>query len=222
METYLRALDKNPKVKEQCERSLTVSISRFFRDRGLWQVLENQILPGIVETHQEEIKVWFAGCACGEEVYSLAILRDRLKDRFEGVPRMDILATDMNPLYLDKAKARVFSRSSLKEVPVEIRNKYFRERKDGKQYQLLPFIIDNMTWERHNLLKDPPDQGFHLVFLRNNILTYYRDPLKSSAVKKVVECLTPRGFFVIGSHETRPPELDHLMSFSGYSYIFQK
>jgi len=65
---YLAELEKDDDVKKQCELMMTVSISRFFRDQMLWQVLENEILPGLIQVYKEKLLVWSAGCACGEEV----------------------------------------------------------------------------------------------------------------------------------------------------------
>ncbi len=76
--TYLLKLDKNEDARLQCEQNMAVSISRFFRDRKLWETLEKEILPELIEKHREKIAVWSAGCACGEEVYSLKILWGRL------------------------------------------------------------------------------------------------------------------------------------------------
>ena len=73
-EAYLGALGNDEELRAGFEALMTVSISRFFRDRGFWETLENQILPEIVDRHREGVKVWFAGCACGEEVFSFAIL----------------------------------------------------------------------------------------------------------------------------------------------------
>jgi chemotaxis protein methyltransferase CheR len=222
VEAYLLALDEVQELKEQCERLLTVSISRFFRDRGLWQTLEDHILPWIIDGREEGIKVWIAGCACGEEAYSFTILWDRLKGRFERLPRLEIWGTDMNPLYLYKAQARLFSRTSLKEVPSELRDTYFRQKRRGRQYQILPFMAENITWKVHDLLKDPPPgQGFDLVFLRNNLLTYYTDELKRPAFEKIVGCLSPQGILIIGSHEKLPSESESLIPLTGHSYIFQ-
>ncbi len=68
---YLLELDRSDKLRHECELLMTVSISRFFRDRKLWEVLEAEILPGLIEKRVKKIRVWSAGCASGEEVYSL-------------------------------------------------------------------------------------------------------------------------------------------------------
>jgi chemotaxis protein methyltransferase CheR len=220
-EVYLAALDGDLALREKCEVLMTVSISRFFRDHALWETLENQILPEIIRRDTERVKVWFAGCACGEEVFSFAILWDRLRDRFQTMPEISLLATDMNSVYLDRAHRRLFSLSSLKEVPEDVRLKYFKPLGKGNQYRIASSLAGGISWRLHHLLHDPPDRNFHLIFLRNNLLTYYQDALKTAAFLKVVDCLAPGGLLIIGSHEKRPLETNDLLPYSGYSYVFQ-
>lgn len=68
---YLLELDRSDKLRHECELLMTVSISRFFRDGKLWEVLQTGILPGLIEKSVEKMRVWSAGCASGEEVYSI-------------------------------------------------------------------------------------------------------------------------------------------------------
>ena len=70
MADFLVELDKNNDIRHHCEYLMTVSISRFFRDRGFWQDFKERILPKFMDADKEKIKFWSAGCACGEEVYS--------------------------------------------------------------------------------------------------------------------------------------------------------
>ena len=219
-EAYLRALADDNGLRAQCEILMTVSISRFFRDLGVWETLENQILPEIIHRHREGVKVWFAGCACGEEVFSFTILWDRLKDRFKALPRLKLLATDMNLGNLERARLGLYSRSSLKEVAADIRSKYF-ERQEGNQYRIASFLEKGISWGRHNLLDDPPDGNFHLIFLRNNLLTYYEEKIKKPAFEKVIDCLVPGGFLIIGSHEKLPLEKNGLSPYNEFPYIFK-
>lgn len=220
-EAYLLAIDNDKALRAQCEVLMTVSISRFFRDRGFWEICENQILPEIIHRNRERVQVWFAGCACGEEVFSFTMLWDRLQDRFLALPDLKVLATDMNLVYLERAQLGLFSRSSLKEVPPEVRTKYFKLQEETNQYRIAPSLQRGISWRLHNLLHDPPDQNFDLIFLRNNLLTYYEEALKTPAFQKVVDCLVPGGLLVIGSHEKLPLETNDLLPYSGYSYVFQ-
>ena len=220
-EVYLAALDNDQALREKCELLMTVSISRFFRDRGFWETLENQILPGIITGDTERAKVWFAGCACGEEVFSFAIVWDRLRERFQALPEIKILATDVNLVYLRRAQEGLYSLSSLKEVPEDVRSKYFKRQGEANQYRIASSLERGISWRLHHLLHDPPDPGFHLIFLRNNLLTYYRDALKTPAFLKVADCLVPGGILIIGSHEKLPLETADLLPYRGYSYVFQ-
>ena len=220
-EAYLLAMDNDEAVRAECEALLTVSISRFFRDRALWETLENEILPEIIRRNKERVKFWFAGCACGEEVFSFTILWDRLKNRFHVLPELEVLATDMNTLYLKRAQLGVFSLSGLKEVPADVRSKYFKRQGKAKQYKIASSLETGVSWKLHHLLHDPPDGNFHLIFLRNNLLTYYEKALKTPAFQKVVDCLVPGGFLIIGSHEKLPFETHDLLPYRGFSYIFR-
>jgi chemotaxis protein methyltransferase CheR len=218
---YCMALEGSEELRRACERLMTVSISRFFRDHRLWDILESQVLPEIIEDKRGDIKVWSAGCGCGEEVYSLKIVWDRLQSSLEGVPGLTILATDMNPVYLDKAQAGVYSWSSLKEIPEELRSTYFEAQPKGRLYKVSPHLKKGIIWKIHNILSDPLGTDFHLIFLRNNLLTYYQNDLKVPAFLRVVNCLAPGGFLVIGTHEKLPPETVKLLSFR-HPQIFQR
>ena len=220
-EVYLSAIENDEALRAKCEVLMTVSISRFFRDRGFWEALENQILPEIVPRDMERVKVWFAGCACGEEVFSFAILWDRLRDRFQALPEIKMLATDINLVCLERAQKGLYPLSSLKEVPEDVRLKYFKRQGKASQYRIASSLETGISWRLHHLLHDPPDRNFQLIFLRNNLLTYYQEVLKTSAFLNVVDCLVPGGLLIIGSHEKLPLETTDLLPHSGYSYVFQ-
>jgi chemotaxis protein methyltransferase CheR len=83
MDAYLDKLDQSHKTRQACERLMTVSISRFFRDRQFWHTLEKKLLPELLESRAEKVKVWSAGCACGEEAYSFKIVWEGLKKSYD-------------------------------------------------------------------------------------------------------------------------------------------
>jgi len=222
VESYLLALDQNQDLRLKCEHLLTVSISRFFRDRVLWNTLENQIIPSIIMKNRDRLKVWSAGCACGEEVYSFKIIWEGLQSTAESLPKLEVLATDMNPVYLDRARSGIYPRSSLREVSEEIRSVYFEPKKSGRQYAVAPLLKMDILWKVHHLFSDPIRRDFHLIFLRNNLLTYYDERLSEPAFQKIVESLAPGGFLIIGSHENIPPGASNLIPVSGLPYLFQR
>jgi chemotaxis protein methyltransferase CheR len=219
---YLRELDRSYKVRHECELLMTVSISRFFRDRKLWHVLETEILPGFIEKRVEKIHVWSAGCASGEEVYTLKILWDGLKASASRFPKVEITATDMNPAYLERAKAGVYTSSSLKAVPEVFRSVYFMAQAGTRLYTIRTSMKSGVIWQVGHLLFDEPDSQFDLIFLRNNLLTYYLDEFKKPALGKVISHLFKGGLLIIGSHEKLPPNGLGLFPTGSLSYVLKK
>jgi chemotaxis protein methyltransferase CheR len=222
MSAYLCELGKSDETRHECERLMTVSISRFFRDRELWEVLDEEILPRLIEKQGDRIEAWSAGCGCGEEVYSLKMVWGRVRTSIHHSPELEITATDMNPIYLERAKAGVYGSSSLKEVSGRFVSTYFRAEAGEKLFAINDLQKKGIAWQIHNLLLDPPGSHFHLIFLRNNLLTYYQEDLEKTAFRKVIDCLSEGGFLIIGSHEKLPFESDDLRATGSLSYVFQK
>jgi chemotaxis protein methyltransferase CheR len=222
MADFLAELDKNDVIKHQCELLMTVSISRFFRDRGVWEYLKKNILPGFIRVDKENIKCWSAGCACGEEVYSLKIIWDLLSKDYSYIPGLNILATDINPTYLDRARAGIYTQSSLKEVTKEIQFGYFKQKGSKKLFEVKTLLKKDIEWKKHHLLSDAPGSNFDIIFLRNNVLTYYEDRLKNRAFSNVIKGLAPCGILVLGSHEKVPFETSVLKGVGPYSFVFRK
>ena len=206
MGEYIPALANDAELRRQAQRALSVSISRFFRDRALWQALGEQVLPMLARAGGSCVKAWSAGCARGEEVYSLRILWEQHRERHSagggGCMPLHILGTDLNPEYLAAARAGVYGASSLKEVPPAWRTRYFRARGSQGPYAVAEDLKQGVAWRTHDFTSEPPGQGFQLIFLRNNLLTYYDAEKRERALAKVLKVLAPGGFFVVGAHET--------------------
>jgi len=219
---YVRSLEGDEEVRNHCERLMTVSVSRFFRDRFLWKVLEGEIMPRIIEDNKDKVRFWSAGCACGEEVYSLRIVWESLRGRFDPMPELEIWATDMNPAYLGRAQDGIYPLSSLKEVPQELTEIYFTPYKRQGLYRVAPSLKKGILWKVHNLLFELGEFDFEVIFLRNSVLTYYKDELKRPVFRKVTGCLDQGGFLIIGSHEKIPIQSKDLIPFGRQPSIFKK
>jgi chemotaxis protein methyltransferase CheR len=221
-ETYLDLLNKSDAARKECERRMTVSISRFFRDRKLWLDLEEEILPAVIEKNKKAIRVWSAGCAGGEEVYSFKIIWDRLREKYTHQVQLAITATDVNPDAIGKARAGVYTKSSLKEVPREIQERYFDLRKSENRFDLKAFIKKGIDWKVQDIFEDPPGAAFDLIFLRNNLLTYYQDHLKNKGLDIVAGALAPDGWLIVGSHEKLPAERSDLQRHKSIPWAFRQ
>jgi len=197
---YLQVIKRRPEIRAECERRLLVTISRFFRDRQLWQAFRERLLPGLVGRFEAPIRIWSAGCAGGEEPYSLAMVWQSLP----GSPPLELLATDADVRCLDRARAGVYGRSSLKEVPDDIRTHFFDPQRGGRQFQIKPCLFRPIEWRLHQLLDPPPPGPFHAILLRNNLLTYHQGVSLQAAFGRILSVLTPGGYLVVGSHEKLP------------------
>ncbi|MFP5212015.1 MAG: CheR family methyltransferase, partial [Acidobacteriota bacterium] len=129
---YLSALGDNPAERGAARELLTVSISRFFRDVRLWDVLGGCILPEIVRGRTSPVRVWSAGCASGEEPYGFRILWNRY-GRLSGdpMPALELIATDVNPEVLERARIGLYPSSSLKEAHPSVLEDYFIPQENG-------------------------------------------------------------------------------------------
>jgi chemotaxis protein methyltransferase CheR len=204
IKAYLNLLGQSQALRRECELRMTVSISRFFRDQQLWHNLEEDVLPYMIKSEKKTLRIWSAGCARGEEVYSFKIVWERLKEKYEHLPQMEITATDMHPNYIAKARAGVYAKSSMREVHQKDREHYFDIRKGGNLFEVKAFLKMNIDWKMQDIFAEPPESRFDIIFLRNNLLTYYKKPLKEEGFTRVVKALAPDGWLIVGSHEKMP------------------
>jgi chemotaxis protein methyltransferase CheR len=221
IDQYLARLETDPGIRAECERRMTVSISRFFRDRRLWEILENHVLPEVSAQGRGSVRVWFAGCAGGEEVYSLRILWEEFAAGCKIPPALFVIATDVAPQYLERAREGIYPRGALREVDAERLARWFVH--VNKQHdRVKPSVKEGIDWRVHDFLADdPPAKDLDIVFLRNNLLTYYANQLAEPPLERVIDALRPAGFLVIGAKEEMPAAgLRRLRRYD--RYVFRK
>lgn len=204
LEGYLELIQKNASLRDECEACLRVTISRFYRDRRLWDHIGNRVLPELLARFPERVNAWSVGCACGEEPYSLAMAWEGLIDATGATSSLRILATDVDAGCMERARVGRYPLSSLKEVPDALKSRWFQKVPGSRQWQIDPMLQKRIEWQIHDLFDPPPRQTFHLIFLRNNLLTYHRGAVLETAFARIVGTLTPGGVLILGSHE-RPP-----------------
>ena len=219
---YLKLIEQQAESRSDCELLMTVPISRFFRDRYLWQILEKRLLPDLIARNPEQITVWSAGCACGEEVYSLKIVWERLKAHFEKLPQLKILATDRHPQRIIRARSGIYNRSSLREVAPDIRTGFFESLNGEKQFLIKEELKRGIDWATGDLQTEPPESIFHVIFLRNNILTYLGEEGQTSALITILDRLAPGGLFITGCRETLPLEIKELVPVLECPFVYKK
>jgi chemotaxis protein methyltransferase CheR len=209
VEAYLQQIDADAGIRADCERCLMVTISRFYRDRRLWDHLQARLLPAMADLFTDGLNAWSAGCARGEEPYSLSMVWEEIAANLSGAPELHLLATDANPQCLTHARQGVYPRSSLKEAPEHAVTRWF-EKWRGRTVRVDPSLRHRIDWQEHHLLDPPPGKTFHLILLRNNLLTYYQGERLQTALAAIIERLPPGGALILGSHERLPGGFDRL------------
>jgi len=183
-----------------------IPISRFYRDREVFSVLEEVVLPELARRSAARgdrvIRCWSAGCASGEEAYTLGILWQlSVQQDFPGVV-IDIFGTDVDEVVLRRAKRACYSPGSLKELPARYRERAFIER--DSLYCLRPELRRHMTFHLQDIRTDQPAGAFDLVLCRNSVFTYFQLPLQRAVLRRIGCRLTAGSFLVIGAHEHLP------------------
>ncbi len=164
LDEYLLKVKKDPEEQVLLSEIFTVTISRFYRDREVFDFLGNSIIPAIIKDKKgtEELRAWSIGCANGEEPYSLSLLwRTKFERDFPKV-RLEILATDINETLLKRAKIGRYKESSLKEVPEEIIRRFFII--ENGFYRIDRSIRESVEFRKHDIVHEKPFGGKDIVF----------------------------------------------------------
>lgn len=202
---YRRRLETHREEWNELDALLGIPISRFHRDREVFGALEREVLPALAQAASRSkrtmLAAWSAGCASGEEPYTLAILWGlRVQPQCPQLT-LRIVATDCDAQLLERARAGCYAASSLKELPADLRAAAFDER-DGRycvrpQWRGVEFL-------RQDLRREMPDGPFDLVLLRNVVATYYAPQVQREIVQRIAARMQPGGALVLGCHESLP------------------
>jgi len=219
---YLLKVQRDPGEKDRLSKILTVTISRFFRDKEVFDVIETSVLPAILQNKKKkDLKIWSIGCASGEEPYSLSLL---WKEKFEkDFPKthLSILATDIDERMIERAKEGRYKKSSLREVPDNILKRYFRI--ENQFYVVEQTIRESVEFRKQNILEEEPISGMDIVFCRNLAFTYFSKESQIKVLRKIAASLNGKGYLVIGKDESLPLVYPTLfIPFSQSEKIYQK
>lgn len=200
----------------------TVSISRFYRDREVFDCLGAAVLPALaraaLERRTGRLECWSAGCASGEEPYTLAI-QWRLSARVAGI-FLRILGTDLDARLLERARAACYPASSLKDLPPAWRWEAFEAR--GRQFCLREQYKQGVAFERQDLAAELPERQFDLVLCRNLAFTYFDAEHARLALGRIASRLRPGGALVVGIHEELPQAAGGFEAWPGCRAIFHR
>lgn len=193
-EKYILAMKQNPSVFDDFLSYMTINVSEFYRNPEQWVFLEKEVLPYLFQKFGKNLKIWSAACSTGDEPYSLVMTLAK----YMPLAQIQILATDIDRRALEKAKIGLYVDKSIEHVPSDLKKKYFTQ--VGSNYKIKDEIKNRVTFQRHDLLKDPYPRDCHLVICRN-VLIYFTEDTKDALFRRFYDCLIFGGTFFIGSTE---------------------
>lgn len=215
IDSYLRILesDSPESILEWKEliNGITIGESYFFRDKGQFSLLENRILPELIELRKKHrsLRIWSAGCSTGEETYSLAILLDKLMTDRHAWDVL-ILGTDINEESIKKAEQGLYGQWSFRRVESDLKNRFFRKKKD--RWEIDRKFRNMITFRTLNLVQDKfPNAGVDFnnmdLVLCRNLFIYFSKTAVCTVLKKLSTALADGGYLMTGHGELHEQDL---------------
>ncbi len=203
LDAYRALLEAQPGEAERLAGSFLIKVTTFFRDPEVFAALRERVVPELIaraRARGDELRLWSAGCATGEEAYSLAILvADALGDD-AGRPVVRLFATDLDREAVAYARRGVFSGKAVANVPEELLARHFTRRDDGT-YEVEKAVRGMIVFGEHDLGQRAPFPRIDLTLCRN-VLIYFTPPLQRRALQLFTYALRPGGYLVLGNSET--------------------
>jgi chemotaxis protein methyltransferase CheR len=204
---YAGYLDRNPDEYATLLDTLTINVTQFFRDPTVYAVFRDTVIPSLIEAktsrRQHLLRVWSAGCATGEEPYSLAMsLLDGIRrSRAEGVIP-SVTGTDIDRNALAVAKRGEYPIGALPHIPTMDRHRYVDI--DGDVFRMKPEVTRAVRFQYLNLFEDPPIHAVDVVFCRN-VFIYFNHDEQERMIRSFWDGLSSGGYLVLGRSERLSP-----------------
>ncbi|MEN2786278.1 CheR family methyltransferase [Sphingomonas qilianensis] len=218
---YIEQLRNSPDEPELLFREILISVTRFFRDAAIFRTLADAVLTNLVAAGAIDapIRVWVAGCATGEEAYSLAILFKEAFLKTECPRRVTIFATDIDDRAVDFARAGLYGDAIEADVDAERLERHFV--KEGSRYRIAKHIREMCVFSAHDLVKDPPFSKLDLISCRN-LLIYFEPGLQQRVMATFHYGLKVDGILLLGPSETVPTSARQFAAIDKRSRIYRR
>ncbi|HYS00936.1 MAG TPA: CheR family methyltransferase [Candidatus Eisenbacteria bacterium] len=180
--------------------TILINVTSFFRDPPAWEYLSAEVLPRLIAAKgaTEPIRVWSAGCASGEEAYTVAMVLVEALGMSQFRERVKVYATDVDEDALRKARQGIFVDKDLEEVPAGLREKYFEA--SGGRYLFRGDLRRTVIFGRHDLLQDAPISRIDLLLCRNTLM-YFEAETQARILARLHYALDDQGFLFVGKAE---------------------
>ncbi|HZS73096.1 MAG TPA: protein-glutamate O-methyltransferase CheR [Candidatus Nitrosotalea sp.] len=200
---YLFTLRNDRKEFEEIFTSLSINVTNFFRDSTVFDRFQLSILPQILsDLGGDKIRVWSAGCASGEEPYSIAMMFKQATEKLSNL-KVEIIANDVNKFAIEFAQRGIYPAKSVESLPSNVISINFQKRissDNNVEYEVKPSIKNMVTFKVGDILSDTM-QYFDVIFCRN-VLIYYEKEAQELIFTKFYRGLKEKGYLVLGMDET--------------------
>ncbi|HLV99269.1 MAG TPA: chemotaxis protein CheB [Ktedonobacterales bacterium] len=205
LEGYVQYLDTHPEEYPQLINAFLIKVTEFFRDPELFAYLRDEVLPDIIKyarSRDNEIRIWSAGCATGEEAYSLAILMSEALGAELDQFNVRIFATDVDAEAVAFARRGIYPASALSGVPEELITRYFS--KDENHFQIKKRVRSLTVFGQHDLGQRAPFPNIDMAVCRN-VMIYFTPDLQQRTLQLFAYSLRDGGYLVLGKAESTSP-----------------
>ncbi|MBZ0328921.1 PAS domain-containing protein [Halomonas sp. ANAO-440] len=198
---YLELLREQPDEVRALADEFLINVTNFFRDREVFEGLENDVIPKLFEGKgpEDQIRVWTVGCATGEEAYSLAILLMEQAARVDNPPGLQVFASDLHEPSLRMGREGLYSGDIQIDVSDERIRRFFTLEDGG--FRVRKDVRELVVFASHNLMGDPPFSRLDLITCRN-VLIYLQRDVQQDVIQVFHYALNPSGYLILGASET--------------------
>ncbi|HET9445289.1 MAG TPA: CheR family methyltransferase, partial [Steroidobacteraceae bacterium] len=212
LKDYYEVLRESAEEAQALLSDLLISVTTFFRDRPAFEELQRSVLPRLFKNAEEieSIRVWVAGCATGEEAYSITMLLLEESGKHDQRPTIQVFGSDLDPRALTTAREGRYPAAIEADVSAERLRRFFT--REGDAYRVRQEVRDLVLFAAHDLVKDPPFSHVDLISCRN-VLIYLDRELQEQVCGTFHYALKPGGYLMVGSSESaeHPPGLFRLI-----------
>jgi len=198
---YTRYMQENPLEINALFKDLVIGVTSFFRDPEAYQVLQQKVLPKLLQGRKSDdpLRCWVVGCSTGEEAYSLAVIVSEAMEKLKKYLTVQIFATDIDEVAIEKARKGIFPDSIATDLSKERLGQFFT--KDDGVFSVKKQIRDMVVFSLQSIVRDPPFSRLDLVSCRN-LMIYIDQPLQKKIIPLFHYTLNPQGVLFLGPSES--------------------
>lgn len=224
LNSYKDYLKKNSAEWAVLDHFCRITISRFYRDRVIFEYFFSDVLPSLLQSFNRKscktFRIWSAGCASGEEPYTVAIGWQHTVLPVYPEIQVDIIATDIDPVMIKRADDAIYPQSSLRLLPEKWKAEAFKKKEDnfilGQHYK------NAVRFKKLDIRKKAPEGSFQVILCRNLAFTYFDNALQRTVLQTMEKKLVSGGILITGGHEKVPIERSGFVPWLENMPIFQK